>query len=316
MEKFTVTLGQYKGLARPVLNDEVTDAELESFLRREQLQHSTAVTVDEPARNRDTVVMDFAGFCDGEQFEGGTAKNHSLVLGSGTFIPGFEEQLIGHSAGEEVSVLVTFPEEYHAENLAGKKAVFRCTIHQVQRQQLPRLDDAFAANYGLKSIAQLRQVAREALKEQKQQQNRRAEQNALLDLLSSKSQITVSPEYVEERLHQLRNTFTQNLASQGITLQEYLQYTKMSYDDLNDQLRPQAEAAAKATAVLYAVAQEEKIEVSDRELDAEIAKMAESYDMSLEELKEAMTPENREAIRVGMATGKAMNFIFRESVPG
>ncbi len=313
---YSVTLGQYKGLkvARP--SDIPTQAELEAFMQGAREQNATLVPVEGPAALGDTVVLDFAGFLGEEQFEGGTAQNHSLTLGSGTFIPGFEEQLVGHAAGEDVDVNVTFPTAYHAPELAGKAVVFRCRLHQVQRQQLPELDDAFAQNvYGAVSYAALLEVARSALAEQKAKQNLQTVQNQLMQQILAGSQVTVSANFVQQNQQQLLRAFAQQLASQGMELDMYYQYTGTTQDDLLAQLRPQAESSARVNAILSEIARVEGLEIPDAVLDGEIAKIAESYDVSLEELKAGMTPANRAAIRQGMLTARALDLILASSIP-
>ncbi len=313
---YKVTLGQYKGLPVVRPDDTPTQAELDAFMQTARQQNATMVPVDEAAALGDTVILDYAGFLGEEQFAGGTAEQQSLTLGSGTFIPGFEEQLVGHAAGEDVDVNVTFPEVYHSPDLAGKAVVFHCKLHQVQRQQLPDLDDAFAQNvYGAASYAALVEIARGALAEQKAKHNLQVVQTQLMERILSTSKVSVSANLVQQSQQQLLRAFAQQLSTQGVDLQTYYQFTGTTETELLEEMRPQAESGAKVNAVLSEIAAAEGLSISDAELDAEIGKIAESYEVTLNELKAGMTEANREAIRKGMLTAKAMDFVLDSSIP-
>ncbi len=312
---YTVVLGQYKGLRAPKLDDRPTQAELDAFMQEARAQHAVMQPVEAPAAQGDTVVIDFAGFLGEEQFEGGTAENYTLELGSGTFIPGFEEQLVGHAAGESVEVNVTFPDDYQPVNLAGKPVVFRCKIHEVQQKQLPELNDDFAKRcYGAESYESLLAVAREALAQQKAKNNLQAVQGALLNQILANSQVTVTPNYVQQNQQRLLRAFAQQLSTQGVDLPTYYQYTGSTEAQLLEQLRPQAESGAKINAILGEIAAVEKLTISDEELDGEIGKIAESYDVTLAELKAGMTENNRNSIRDGMLTAKALELVLASAV--
>lgn len=314
-EKFTVVLGAYKGMKKPALSAAVTDQEVDAMLNQELQGHAELVTVEAPAKLGDTVVIDFAGFLGEEQFEGGTAEGYSLGLGSGSFIPGFEEQLVGASAGQDVEVNVTFPENYHADNLAGKPVVFRCKVHQVQQKQVPQLDDSFAQKfYGMSDLAQLKEAARQSISNQKAQQNQSALQNAVIDQIVAGAQIQLTDSYVAECVRQMVGAFAQNLSTQGVSLEQYLQYVGVSQQQLEEQMRPQAEAGARATAVMMAVAEAEGISVTEEDIDNEVRRMAESYDMDFEEVKRGMTEANRDTIRTGMVASKALAFVLDAAV--
>ncbi len=314
-KKFTVALGRYMGVRRPAVTTDVTEEEIAAVLRREQEQHGAWKAAERPAALGDTVVIDFAGFLGEEQFEGGTAEGYSLVLGSGSFIPGFEEQLVGAAAGRAVDVNVTFPENYHAENLAGKPVVFRCKVHQVQQKELPPLNDEFARKcYRLNSYEELVAAVRQSIAAQKAKQNQAAIQNAVIDQIVADAQIQLTQEYEEECIRQMLGAFAQNLSTQGISLEQYLQYTGATEEQLKEQLRPQAVAGARATAVMMAVAEAEGIAVSEEEIDAEVHRMAEAYDMDFATVKANMTEANRDTIRTGMTASKALGFVIDASV--
>ena len=315
-KEYTVVPGRYKGLSAPIADNQPTQAEMDAFMRSLQEEHASFVPFDGPAALGDTVVLDYAGFLGDVQFEGGTDTNASLSLGSGTFIPGFEEQLVGHGPGESVDVRVTFPADYGMAELAGKPALFRCTIHQVQQRQLPPLGDDFAKTfYGAENYEILLSVAQAALTEQKEKTNLQNRQQILMQQVLDNSQVTVSEAWIGVSLQQLFRAFASQLSEQGVTLEDYYQYTGTAEADLMAQLRPQAETGAKLNAVLLTIADAENITVSEEELDGEIGKIADSYGVTLEELKAGMTGENREAIRTGMRTAKAMQLITDCAVP-
>lgn len=309
-DKFTVVLGDYKNVERPHLDATVTEEEIMSVLNHELQKHVAMETVDAPAQNGDTVVIDFAGFLGDEQFEGGTSEGYSLKLGSGSFIPGFEEQLIGAKAGDEVDVNVSFPENYHAANLAGKPVVFKCKVHAVQQERKAELNDAFVQKtYNIPSVDALKNVIRTNIQSQKLQQNTAKVQQAVLMQIIEKSEITVSEEFINDSIEELLGFFQQNLAQQGVSLEQYCQMSGMTLKIMREQLRPQAVDRAKGAAVLTAIAEAEGLDVSDEEYASELEAMAQAYQMPVEALK-AQLPENaRQEITANMLINRAMALI-------
>ena len=312
---YTVKLGEYRGVHAPKLSDELTQEEIDTFMHSLREEHATFQTVNTPAALGDTVVLDYAGYLGDVQFEGGTAQNVSLSLGSGTFIPGFEDQLVGHAAGDNVDVHVTFPEDYSVESLAGKPTVFHCKLREVQQRHLPPLGDEFAKTYyNAESYDLLLSIAKAALKESKQKKNLQATQQTLLEKILNDSQVTVSEDWIQASLEQTLKAFTQQLSSQGVELADYYKYTNTNEDQLKEQLRPQAETAAKMNAILLEIAEVENLTVSDQELDKQIEEIADSYEVTLDELKAHMTEVNRESIRAGMLTEKALDLITKSAI--
>ena len=313
-KNYSIVLGAYKGIQRPSVTVTVTDEEIQAALLQEQQKCARLETVNGPAALGHTVVIDFAGFLGEEQFEGGTSENYPLELGSGSFIPGFEEQLVGASAGDSVDVNVTFPQNYHAENLAGKPVVFKCKVHQVQEKKLPELNDLFAKRYHAPNMDALRENIRQSMTQQKQQQADAQAQQAILDQVVANAQIELTDAFAEAFVNQLFASFTQNLMAQNITLEQFLQYQGISEDDLKAQMQPQAEAAAKASAALETIAEIEGLSVAEEEIDADIRRMAAMYGMPYEDLSKDLTPDKREIIQNGMLMTKTLAFLMDASV--
>ncbi|MCD8357502.1 MAG: trigger factor [Clostridia bacterium] len=313
-KNYSIVLGEYKGIKRPAVNVTVTDEEVQSALMQEQQKRARLETVNGPAELGHTVIIDFSGFLGEEQFEGGTSENYPLELGSGSFIPGFEEQLVGASEGDSVDVNVTFPENYHAENLAGKPVVFKCKVHKVQAKKLPELNDLFAKRYNLPNIDALRQTIRQSITQQKEQQAHTRAQNIVLDQIVANAQIELTDTFVSAFVDQLLASFTQSLLAQNVTLEQYLQYQGISEDDLRVQMQPQAETTAKASAALETIAETEGLTVTDEEIEADMHRMADTYGMQYEDIAKDMTPDKREIIRNGMLMTKAVAFVMDASV--
>lgn len=313
-KNYSIVLGAYKGIQRPSVTVTVTDEEIQAALLQEQQKCARLETVNGPAALGHTVVIDFAGFLGEEQFEGGTSENYPLELGSGSFIPGFEEQLVGASAGDSVDVNVTFPQNYHAENLAGKPVVFKCKVHQVQEKKLPELNDLFAKRYHAPNMDALRENIRQSMTQQKQQQADAQAQQAILDQVVANAQIELTDAFTEAFVNQLFASFTQNLMAQNVSLEQFLQYQGISEDDLKAQMQPQAEAAAKASAALETIAEIEGLSVAEEEIDADIRRMAAMYGMPYEDLAKDITADKREIIQNGMLMTKTLAFLMDASV--
>lgn len=313
-KNYSIVLGAYKGIQRPSVTVTVADEEIQAALLQEQQKCARLETVNGPAALGHTVVIDFAGFLGEEQFEGGTSENYPLELGSGSFIPGFEEQLVGASAGDSVDVNVTFPQNYHAENLAGKPVVFKCKVHQVQEKKLPELNDLFAKRYHAPNMDTLRENIRQSMTQQKKQQADAQAQQAILDQVVANAQIELTDAFTEAFVNQLFTSFTQNLMAQNVSLEQFLQYQGISEDDLKSQMRPQAEAAAKASAALETIAELEGLSVTEEEIDTDIRRMAAMYGMPYEDLSKDLTPDKREIIQNGMLMTKTLAFLMDASV--
>ena len=288
-----VELGQYKDLEVTKQNTEVTDEDVDAELKRRQQQQAELVLKeDAPAENGDTVVIDFEGKVDGEAFDGGSAQNHSLELGSNTFIPGFEDQLVGHKAGETVEVKVTFPEDYQAEDLQGKDAVFEVTIHEVKTKELPELDDDFAKDVDeeVDSLEELKAKVKDRLKEQKVAAAREAIQNEALDLAVENAKIGDIPQAMtDDDVQRQIDQYMAGMQQQGISPDMYFKLTGTSEDDLRKQFAEGSERRVKTNLVLEAIVAKEEIDPSEEEIQAEIKKLADQYKMDEKQVRAALT---------------------------
>lgn len=311
-----VTLGQYKGIEVPIQNTEVTDEEVQKELEREQEKNSRTITLDEePAALKDKVTFDFAGTIDGEPFEGGSAENHVLELGSGQFIPGFEDQLVGVKAGEEKDVVVTFPEDYHAEDLKGKEAVFHCTIHKVERKELPELDDDFAQDVSeFDTLEEYKESLKETLIERKKNAAKRADENAAIIKAGENSQIELSDMIIEEQAARMVDQYAMSLRNQGLSLEQYCQMLGTTPEKMRDDAKEGAKQHLLTQFTLEKIAEEENLEVTDEYLDEKLAEMAESYNMEVDKLKEIMTDDYLEEMKKDLRAELAAKFVGEHSV--
>lgn len=308
---YTVTLGDYKNLTMPKFEASVSETEVDLAINGEIARRQTMETVDAPAQNGDTVVIDYAGFLGEEQFEGGTSENYSLELGSHTFIPGFEEQLVGAVAGQDVDVNVTFPEAYHAPDLAGKAVVFKCKVHAVQQPRTPELNDEFAQkNFGVADVAALREAARQSILQQKQEQNMARAQDEVMAQVMERCRVTLGAEYLQKHTEAMMDYFTQNLAQQGLTLETYYKITGSNEEDLMMQVRPEAEKRAKTAAVLETIAQAEGIAVTEEDFETEIANLAKAYGTTADVLKQQIDETVKADIFTNMTIDRTMRMLM------
>lgn len=308
-----VTLGEYKGLkaerVTPVVTDEEVQAELDQMANR----NSRMVEVtDRAAQNGDITVIDFEGFVDDVAFEGGKGESYSLTLGSGQFIPGFEEQVVGHNCGEEFDVNVTFPEEYHAEDLKGKAAVFKVKLHEIKVRELPAIDDEFAKDVSeFDTLAELKEDIKKHQLEHKTHHADEDVENALVDAIVDGMTAEIPDAMIEARCNQSLQDFAYRLQMQGMNLETYLQYTNSTADDFKASFRPQAEKQVKMRLALEAIVKLEKIEITDDEVAAEITKLAENYGVSEEQVKAAIPVKE---IKKDMAVTKALDLVKASAV--
>ena len=300
----------YKGLeaqyTRHLISDEELDRQLERL--RQQTPKVTPIT-DRSAQNGDTVELDYAGFCDGEQFPGGTAEHQSLVLGSGTFIPGFEEQLIGCNPGDTVTVKVTFPQQYHAQELAGKAAEFRCTIHHISQQSPYELDDDFAKALGLDTLEQLRQDLRSSLQDYADQRGQLDLEDRLIRQAASTLDIHPSQEELEQAVEEQMETLRAQLAQQGLTMEMYCQFTGKSEDELREEARPEALQLFKIHATVDEISRLEKIEVTEKDVADALAEICQQNHITMEQLQAAYDEEFAAAVARGIRTRKVMTLV-------
>ena len=313
-----VKLGEYKGLEVDKVSTRVTQKEVDAKIQEEAEKNAREVVVtDRAVADGDEVILDFEGFVDGEAFEGGKGENYPLTIGSGSFIPGFEEQLVGAEAEKEVEVKVTFPEDYHAEELKGKEAVFKCTVHEIKAKELPELDDEFASEVSeFDTLDELKTDIKAKIKEQKVNDGKRAQEDAAVDAIIESAKMDLPEAMVDTQARQMLDEFAQRMQQQGLTLDQYMQFTGMTADKMMDELRPQAEKRIKTRLVLEAIAKAENIEITDEKLDEEIAKMAEAYKMEVEKLKEFMGENEKKQMKEDIAVQDAVTLIVDASVEG
>ncbi|KIO61035.1 Cell division trigger factor [Caldibacillus thermoamylovorans] len=286
-----VKLGEYKGLEVPKVNTEVTDEDVEAELKELQKRHAELVVKeDEPAEQGDTVVIDFEGFVDGEAFEGGKAENHSLEIGSDSFIPGFEEQLVGVKAGDEKEVQVTFPEEYHAEELAGKPAVFKVKVHEVKQLVLPELDDDFAVDVDdeVETLDALKEKIENRLKDEKEHTAKHEVENAVIEKAAENAEIDIPEVMIDNEVERMVKEFDQRLQQQGLNLELYSQFSGQDIDSLKETMREDAEKRVRVNLTLEAIVKAENIDVTEEEVEKELQNMAEMYNMPVEQIQQIL----------------------------
>lgn len=312
-----VKLGEYKGLEVTEFDTTVTDEDVDNELKRLQEQQAELVIKEEgTVENGDTVVIDFDGYVDGEAFEGGKADNYPLEIGSGSFIPGFEEQLVGEKAGVEKDVNVTFPEEYHAEELAGKPAVFKVKIHEIKTKQLPELNDDFAkeANTEVETLDELKASIRTKLEESKKHEKEHHVQDSVIDQAVEGAEIDIPEAMINTELDRMVQEFGQRLQMQGMNLDLYFQFSGTDEEALREQMKADAEKRVRTNLVLEAIAEAEKIEVTEEEINEELQKMADMYKMEVEKIKQMLALQGgNEAVEADLKLRKAIDFLVENS---
>ena len=289
-----VKLGEYKNLTVAKQEREVTDADVEERLNQKRNQQAELVVVEEPAKEGDTVVIDFEGFKDGVAFEGGKGENYSLELGSGSFIPGFEDQLVGAKAGDDVEVKVTFPEDYQAEDLAGQEAIFKVKVHEVKEKELPELDDEFAKDVDdeVETLDELKAKIREELTATKASQAEEAVHDEALRKAVENAEVVELPHVmVHDEVHRAMDEFLNNMQRQGISPEMYYQLTNSTEADLHKQFEQDAELRVKTNLVIEAIVKAENLEATEEEIEKEIAELAETYNMPVDQVKRLLTTD-------------------------
>ncbi|MGN0324095.1 MAG: trigger factor [Oliverpabstia sp.] len=311
-----VSLGEYKGLEVPKSELEVTEEEVAGELRKEQESNSRTIDVDDRAvADGDKVTLDFEGFVDGEAFDGGKGTDYPLTIGSGAFIPGFEEQLVGAEIGKETEVNVTFPENYQAENLAGKPAVFKCTVKKIEVKELPELDDDFAKDVSeFDTLEEYKADIKKNLEEKKADAAKRAKEDAAVDAAIEKASMEIPDAMIDTQVSNMIEDFARRIQSQGLTMEQYLQFTGMTPAALQEQMKPQALKRIQSRLVLEKIAEVENIQISDEKLDEEIAQMAEMYKMEVEKLKEVLGDAEKEQMKKDLAVQEAVTLIAEAAV--
>lgn len=310
-----VEVKDYKGVEIDKIEQEVKDEDVENEIKALQKRNARVILVERPAQEGDTVLLDYSGFVGDEQFEGGTAERQELKLGSGMFIPGFEEQLVGATPGEKRDVVVTFPEEYHAEDLAGKEAVFQCLVHEIKEEQLPELDDEFAKDVSeYDTLEELKKANRERLEAYAKAGSQSQMKDAALGKVVEANEVEVPRTMVEDEMDRMCQELDQQLRYQGMSLQQYLQFTGKDMAAFRDELRPDAERQVKTRIVLMGIVDAEKIEVSEDEMEEELKLMAAQYNMTADKIKEMIGVENLTFLKKDIQVKKAIDFIFDNAV--
>ena len=314
-----VALGEYKGLKVDKVSAEVTDEEVDAEIEKERERNARTVDVtDRAVQDKDQITLDFEGFVDGTAFEGGKGEDYPLTIGSGAFIPGFEDQLIGAEIGKETEVKVTFPEEYQAKELAGKEAVFKCTVKTIKVKELPELDDEFASDVSEEgeTMEEYKAEVRGKLKERKEREAKEKKENQVVEQAVANAEIDLPEPMVDLQARQMADDFARRIMQQGMTLEQYFQFTGLSEEKMMEELKPQAEKRIRTRLVLEAVVAAENIEVSDERLDEELQKMAEAYQMEVDKLKEFMGDNERKQMKEDIAVQEAVTLIADAAVEG
>ena len=306
-----VTLGEYKGLEVEVTPVEVTEEEVAAELKREQENNSRTIDVDDRAvAQGDMVTLDFEGFVDGVAFEGGKGTDYPLTIGSNSFIPGFEDQLVGAELNKEVEVNVTFPEDYHANDLAGKAAVFKCKVKAIKVKELPELDYEFAKDVSeFDTLAEYKADVEKKIRERKEGVAKREREDKAVDAVIANAQMDIPEAMIQNQIQQLMNDFVQRMQAQGLSIDQYYQFTGLDQAKIQEQMRPQALKRIQSRLVLEKVAEVENIQISDEKFEEELKTMADMYKMEVEKLKELMGDAEKEQMKKDIAVQEAVTLV-------
>lgn len=311
-----VTLGKYKGVKVSKQNREVTEADIDAELNRQREENSRTITVeDRPVQTGDTAVIDFEGFVDGVAFDGGKGENYSLEIGSHSFIDTFEDQLIGKNTGDEVEVNVTFPEDYQASELAGKPALFKVKINEIKEKELPELDDEFAAEVSeYDTLAEYKEDIKRELTQKKEKAAKDAIESEVIEAIVADSKMDIPDAMVATQQRQIVDDFAQRMQMQGISMEQYFQFTGANYQMLIDQAKDQALKRIQSRLVLEAVVAAEGMTATEEEYEAEIKRMADAYQMEVDKIKEIIGKSEEEQIKVDLCIAKAVELVVAEAV--
>ncbi len=311
-----VTLGAYKGVKVEKVEVEVSEEEVDAEINKERENNSRTITVEDRAvKDGDMTVIDFEGFVDGVAFEGGKGEDYPLTIGSGAFIPGFEEALIGAQIGVETDVNVTFPEDYQAAELAGKAAVFKCTVKEIKEKELPELDDEFASEVSeFDTLAEYKEDVKKNLAEKKEAAAKSAKEDAAIEAVIADAKMEIPDAMVETQQRQMVEDFAQRIQSQGISMEQYMQFTGLDVNKLLEQVKPQAMKRIQSRLVLEAVVAAEGLTASEEDFEAEVAKMAESYKMEADKVKDLLGEGGKKQVMEDICVNKAVTVIVDNAV--
>ena len=314
-----VPLGEYKGLKVDKVSTRVTQKEVDEEIQKELERSARTIEVtDRAVQDKDQVILDFEGFVDGEAFEGGKGEKYPLTIGSGSFIPGFEDQLIGAEIGKEVEVNVTFPEDYQAKDLAGKAAVFKCTVHEIKAKEIPELDDEFVSDVSDKSetVDDYKAEVKAKIKERKENEGKQKREDQSVEQAVANAEIDIPEPMIDLQARQMADDFARRIMQQGMSLEQYFQFTGLNEEKMMEEFKPQAEKRIRTRLVLEAVVAAENIEVSDERLDEELQKMADAYQMEVDKLKEFMGENEKKQMKEDIAVQEAVTLIADAAVEG
>jgi trigger factor len=311
-----VTLGKYKGVEVEKADTTVTDEEVDAAIDQERENNARTITVEDRAvKDGDMTVLDFEGFVDGVAFEGGKGENYPLTIGSNTFIPGFEDQLIGAELNKEVDVNVTFPEDYQQESLAGKPALFKCTVKEIKEKELPELDDEFASEVSeFETLAEYKEDVKKNLVSKKETEAKNEKEEKVIDAIIADAKMDIPEAMITTQQRQMADDFAQRIQMQGISIDQYFQFTGLTKEAFLEQLKPQAEKRIKTRLVLEAVAKAENIEASEEEYNDELKVMAETYQMEVEKITEMIGEFEEKSIKEDICIKKAAEFVSENAV--
>lgn len=305
-----LTLGEYKGVEVTKASTEVTDGDIENELKKEQERNSRLISVERPVENGDNTVIDFDGSVDGVHFDGGKGEDYPLVIGSHSFIEGFEEQLIGHSIGEEFSINVTFPENYHSKDLAGKPAVFDIKIKEIKKKELPEINDEFASEISeFETLKEYKADLKTKLAVQKENAAKAQNENAVIEKVVENASVEIPGPMLNSQIDNMINDYARRMQAQGLPLDQYMEFTGMTMENLRDQMKPNAERSIKTRLTLETVAKTENIEAEEADMDKELQKIADQYKMELDKIKELFGEAERKQMAADIKVQKAVEFL-------
>ena len=314
-----VKLGEYKGLKVDKVSTRVTQKEVDEEIDKERERNARTIDVtDRAVQDKDQITLDFEGFVDGVAFEGGKASDYPLTIGSGAFIPGFEDQLIGANIDEEKEINVTFPEEYQAKELAGKAAVFKCTVHSIKAKELPELDDEFVSDVSEKSetVDAYKAEVKAKIKERKENEGKQKREDQSVEKAVANAEMDIPEAMISFQSRQMVDDFARRIMQQGMTMEQYFQFTGLSEEKMMEEFKPEAEKRIRTRLTLEAIVAAENIEVSEERLDEELQKMADSYKMEVDKLKEYMGENEKKQMKEDIAIQEAVTLIANAAVEG
>lgn len=313
-----VTLGKYKGLKVEKADLTVTDKEVDEQIEKERENSARTITVeDRPVKDGDITTLDFEGFVDGVAFDGGKGTDYPLTIGSGAFIPGFEEQLVGAEIGKETEVNVTFPEDYQSADLAGKAAVFKCTVKSIQEKELPALDDEFASEVStFETLAEYREDVKKGLEQKKADAAKSAKEEAVIAAAVEEAQMEIPDAMIETEQRQIIEEFAQRLQMQGLSMEQYMQFTGMNAQSVMEQTKPQAIQRIQSRLVLEAIAKEENLTADEKDFEEEVKSMAEKYQMEPEQITKTLGERGKKQVLADIAINKAVAFLVENAKEG